>query len=369
MEIAVSTVNLQELVGKAVHCVSNNKLIPLTSLISIKVEDGVLTLTTTDATNYFFVSSKDDYDCEDFEVSVFADTFVKLVQKTTSDEIKLIVDLQAKILTIKGNGTYKMELPLDEKGKPIKFPKKYDNASLSKEDTTIKVSTIKSLISSNKSSLAVDMQVPVLTAYYCGDKVITSNRKTVCWTEVKTFSKPLLLSSVVMDLLSVMSGEDIEVFDMTGEVSGTVFKTDTDVVYAPEFEGVDVFPVSQIEQLVNQELNSKCVVSRKAVLDVLDRLALFVGSYDKKSIRMSFTEEGLMFSSNKSSGVEVIPFVSSDNFTPFSSLVHIEFLQNQVASQSSDNVEIYYGSPLAIKLVTDNIIQVVALLKDIEDKK
>lgn len=368
MKLTITTTTLQEMVGKSVHCVSNNKLIPLTSLISIKVEKGVLTLSTTDATNYFYVSSKAEFDCEDFEVSVFADTFVKLIQKTTSDEVTLTVDLQAKVLTIKGNGTYKMELPLDEKGKPIKFPKKFVPDDLVKEDSTIKVSTIKSIILSNKSSLATDMQIPVLTAYYCGDKVVTSNKKTVCWCEMPTFSEPILISPIVMDLLSSMSGENIDVYKFSGEVSGTVFQTDVDVVYAPEFEGVDVFPVDKIGQLVNQELNSKCVVSRKAVLDVLDRLGLFVGSYDKKSIRISFTQEGLMLSSKKSSGVEVIPFVSSENFAEFSASINIEFLQAQVSAQTSETVEISYGSPLAIKLVTDNIIQIIALLKEDELK-
>ena len=62
MELKIKTSELQEMVGKAAKCVSNNKLIPLTSLMSIKVEDNLLTLTTTDATNYFYVSKPEKVD-------------------------------------------------------------------------------------------------------------------------------------------------------------------------------------------------------------------------------------------------------------------------------------------------------------------
>ena len=59
MELTIRTSELQDMVSKVIKCSSNNKLLPLTSLMSIKVESNFLTLATTDGTNYFY-SKKED---------------------------------------------------------------------------------------------------------------------------------------------------------------------------------------------------------------------------------------------------------------------------------------------------------------------
>ena len=358
MTLRIKTSELQEMVSKAIKCVSNNKLIPLTSLVNIRVEDNILTLTTTDATNYFYVSKQEKVDCEDFEVSVLADVFTKLVQKTTSENITIIIE--NGIMTISGNGTYTMELPLDENGSVIKFPKKLNN-DFRKDAGTIKLSTIKTIISANKASLADNMEAPILTCYYCGRSVITSDKKKICKTDIKVFDNPMVLTPVTMELLAAMSKEDILVTTTDYDV---VFTTGEDTVYAPIVEGIETFPVDAIETLVAQDFSSKCTVSRSAVLNLLDRLSLFVVPYDKQGIYLTFNEEGILFSSKKSSGQELIPYITSNNFSPYSCCINIEMLRSQVACQDLDAVELYYGSEVAIKMVSGNVTQLVALLQD-----
>ena len=369
MQLQIATNKFQDMVSKSIHCVSNNKLIPMTSLIGISVHDKKLTLTTTDFTNFFYVSLDEEVDCEDFEISVLADTFVKLIQKTTSETITMTQE--NNVLVIKGNGTYKFELPLDA-GKPIRFPKKIVESALKDTGNTINISTVKSVINSNKSSLATDMQYPSLTGYFCGDKVVTSNKKTVCWNNVKLMDRPALLSPIVMDLISVCSGENLNVstimIDSAANVVAYVFQNDTEIIYAPEFAPIDTFPIDVMGKLISQMFTSKCVISRKSILDILDRLSLFVSSYDKKSIHMTFTEDGILLSSKKSSCTELVEYVSSENFNPYSCNINIEYLHDQIASQDSDTVELYYGSEVAIKLVTGDIIQIVALLNETEVK-
>ena len=165
MKFTIKTQELQEMVGRVSQCVANNKLIPLTSLMSICVEDGTLVLATTDATNYYYAYSKSDISCEDFEVSVLADLFTKLIQKTTSEEIT--IETNNEVLTVVGNGTYTFELPLDETG-VIKFPKKDIDEKVG-EIEKITLTKIKEAISVNKASLANGMEYPILTTYYCGD--------------------------------------------------------------------------------------------------------------------------------------------------------------------------------------------------------
>lgn len=358
MELTIKTSELQDMVGKVIKCSSNNKLIPITSLMNIKVESNTLTIATTDATNYFYSKKAEKVDCEDIEISVMADLFTKLVQKTTADEIKL--EIESGVMNVKGNGTYKVELPFDENGNPIKFPNKISD-NFREPAGTIKLSTIKNIINVNKPSLAVNMEFPALTCYYCGDKVITSDRKKICDTDIKVFEKPMLITSTLMELLGSVSDEDIEVTITDADI---VFTSNNDVIYAPITEGVETFPVGPITSLVESEFVSSCKVSKSAILNVIDRLSLFVSPYDKHGIYLTFNNEGVILSSKKSSGKELISFIESNNFAPYTCCIDIEMLRSQIATCEDETIELHYGSEIAIKLVNKNIIQIVALLED-----
>ena len=359
MELKIKTSELQEMVSKAVKCVSNNKLIPLTSLMSLRVKDNILTLTTTDATNYFYVSKHEKVDCEDFEVSVMADLFTKLVQKTTAEITTITVN--GGVMKVQGNGSYTMELPLDENGGTIKFPKKVKEDVEWEPAGVVKLSTIKNILAVNKASLADNMEFPVLTCYYCGDKVITSDRKKICSTDIKVFENPMVITAALMDLLGALTEEDIEVLISEDDV---IYQTEHDKIYAPITGGVETFPVDAINKLVEQDFSSVCRVSRSAVMNVIDRLSLFVVPYDKHGIYLTFNQDGVLFSSKKSSGQELVPYISSENFEPYTCCIDIEMLRSQISTQDAEEIELYYGSEVAVKMVNKNITQIVALLQD-----
>lgn len=358
--LEIKTTTLQDMVSKASKCVSNNKLIPLTSLMSIKVKNNTLLLTTTDATNYFYIKSTEKAECEDFEVSVLADLFIKLVQKTTSDTIS--ISLETNALKIKGNGDYTLEILPDENGNPIKFPVKYNSDDFRNDLGIIKLSTVNKIINYNKPSLAVSVELPSLTSYYCGDKVVTSDSYKICSTGVKVFDKPMLISARLMDILSIMSDEDIRI---TSSEKDILFSTDNEIVYSPIVEGIDTYPIKPITQLIESDFPSTCKISRTAVVDLLDRLALFVSPYDKKGINLTFTKDGVMFSSKKSSGVELVPYITSENFAEYSCCVDVELLKSQIATQDGESIELSYGSKIAIKMTTNDIIQIVALMSEV----
>lgn len=358
MKFTIKTEQLQEMVSKVNHCASNNKLIPITSLMSIKVADNKLTLTTTDATNYFYVNAKDDVECADFEVSVIADTFTKLIQKTTSETTTIL--LENNILEVTGNGTYKLELPLDE-DKPIKFANKLPDKFVEGSNCqVIKKSSIDKLLNYNKPALAVDVTIPAMCSYYCGETVRTTDSLKACQTGIKLFDKELLVTPQVMELLGILSDEDICVM-CTDDF--TLYYTEYDVIYAPIAPGIEQFPTAGFEGLLGLDFPSTCKVNRNEVLELLDRLSLFVSNYDKKAITLTFTNEGIMFSSKKSNGVELVPYVESNDFKPYTCAIDIEFLKAQIGVQEGDTIELSYGSEVAIKMTTGNVIQIIGLIE------
>ena len=100
MKLTLKTLKLQEMVSKAIKGASNNKMIPITSLMAIQWQDGVLTLITTDAANTLKIIDK--VEGEEFYVVVQTELFSKLVAKTTTETITLT--LKESSLEVKGNG-------------------------------------------------------------------------------------------------------------------------------------------------------------------------------------------------------------------------------------------------------------------------
>ena len=49
--------------------------------------------------------------------------------------------------------------------------------------------------------------------------------------------------------------------------------------------------------------------------------------------------------------------------------INIEFFQAHLSSQDSELVDVYYGSPTAIKLVSGDIINVIGLFNEQQDAK
>lgn len=358
MELKIKTEKLQDMVSKAAKCVSNNKLIPITSLINLKVSNGVFTVTATDSTNYFYVTHNDKVECEDFEVSLVADLFVKLVQKITSEYIKMSVD--GNVFKVEGNGNYMLEMPLDESGNIIKFPKKLPDME-PPVSGVVKLSNVNFMLTYNKPSLADSMVLPAITCYYCGDKVVTSNSVVACASDIKVFDKPFLITSQMMELLGVMSEDDINFYLSEDEM---IFWDKSETVYAPLTKGIESFPIEALNKFLSSEFESNCELSKTALLDVLDRISLFVSSYDEKVIVLVFTKDGLMVKSNKSDGTELIPYVSSNNFKDFMCKIQFDLLIAQLKTHENDTVTLHYGHESVIKLSSVKVSQVIGLVSE-----
>ena len=356
MKLKLKTLKLQEMVSKAIKGASNNKMIPITGLMAIVLKKGVLTLITTDATNTLKVMEK-DIEGDDFYIVVQADIFSKLVAKITTETITLT--LKENSLEVKGNGTYSIELPLDEEGQLIKFPEyKFDTEV---EKSEINLSTVKVLLNANKAALAQTMEIPCLTGYYFDDKVITTDTFKVCSTDIKVFPHKVLLPAELMELLDLMDEEKITV-----QVSGNkiLFSTNNVVVFGSQLEGIEDYPAEAIQAYLDQEFTSMCKLPKSALLNVLDRLSLFVSTYDKNGVYLTFNNEGVLFSSKKSNGTELIKYQGSENFQPFTCCADIELLKSQISAQDGEVVELWYGHEKAIKMTSGKITQIVALLED-----
>lgn len=347
---------MKEAVNKAIKGAGFNNLIPITSMIGIKLSDGKLRLLTTDMTNTL-CSIIDKVAGEDMDITVDADKFGKLIAKTTSEDIDLSV--KDDILYVKANGTYKIPLISDEEGL-VTFPSLTETKGKS---SIVKLTSIMQAYNINKSALAKTLENPALTGYYCGDMVISTDANVITFNDFKMFEQdePLLISPQLMQLLTLNKQEDIE---LIANNTLLTFITDDMVVQGPAMEGIEDFPADDVKAYLDEAFTSSCKVPKDLLLSVLDRLALFIEPYDKNGAYFTFGRKGINIHSKKDASTETINYVESKDFEPFVCCVDIPMLKEQLQANPDDTVKICYGNENALKIESGKVTQVIALLED-----
>ncbi len=189
MKVTLETKILKNLVTRVMKGVGNNESMMRTCWIGIKCQDGSLSMTAWDGENYLQVF-EDKVVCDDFKVTVTADKFSQLISKTTSE--KVTMELKDKYLKVKGNGDYKLELPVNDEGELDNYPEmvfEIDKAKTKK----IKLSAIVWAVEGNKVSLAKTPELPHLMCYYFGEQVLTTNNITGSMSIIDVFGFDVLV--------------------------------------------------------------------------------------------------------------------------------------------------------------------------------
>lgn len=352
----VVTSRMKDAVNKAIKGAGFNNLIPITSMIGIKLSDGKLRLLTTDMTNTLCIII-DKVSGVDMDITVDADKFGKLIAKTTSEDIELIVI--DDVLSVKANGTYKIPLIADEEGL-VTFPALSETKG---KTTNVKLTSIMQAYNINKSALAKTLENPALTGYYCGDMVISTDANVITFNDFKMFEQdePLLISPQLMQLLTLNKQEDIK---LIADKTLLTFIADDMVVQGAVMEGIEDFPADDVKAYLDEAFTSSCKVPKDLLLATLDRLALFIEPYDKNGAYFTFGRKGINIHSKKDASTEIINYVESKNFEPFMCCVDIPMLKEQLQANPDDTIKICYGNENALKIESGKVTQVIALLED-----
>lgn len=358
-EVTINTTILQDMISRVTKGASNNKLLPLTQMLAIELKDNQLRLITSDGTNYLYII-QDKVEGNDFYAVVPIEVFSKLISRLTCESVSL--SLTDNLLSVVGNGNYTIELPLDEEGLPIKYPDLAEDIEI-KGTTKINLSTLKLILQSCKSSLATTLDEPCYTGYYAGENVIATDSYKIAAVDVKLFDEPVLVSPALMNLFEVMRAEKVGVDIIDDDI---IFTTPDCIICGKKMEYIEDFQVDAIMELVNNEFDSICKISKAGLISLLDRISLFVGPYDNGIIRLTFTKDGINIESSKANGIETIPYIESSNFKAYTCVANIEILTQQVKANPDDVIELHYGDESSIKFTAGNVIQIVALSEEDE---
>lgn len=358
MNLTIKTDTFKEMVARSTKGASCNKIMPITGMMAIQLSKNVLTLITSDASNYLYIR-KDKVEGEDFYVTVPVEKFSKLIARMTCETITL--ELKENVLEVSGNGKYLIELP-DEEGELIKYPDPLAEVSDPSNVGEIKATMIQHILNAAKPSLAKTMEVPCYTGYYVGDKVVSTDTCKMCIIKEKVFDNAYLIGPEMMDLLAVMTAEKISV---DGKDNILIFSSPDCVIYGPIMDGIEDFDIEAIEGFINSfSTGSVCKVPKAVLLQLLDRLSLFVNDFDEGAIYLTFTKEGLMVRSKSESSTEIIPYSASENFKDFACALDITDLVACIKAQASDAIEIQYGTEDNLKIVDGNTIQAICFIDE-----
>jgi hypothetical protein len=202
------------------------------------------------------------------------------------------------------------------------------------------------------------MEYPWFTCYYVKDRIVATDTYTVADYNKGFLEDAKLISSAVMDLLGLFSGE------ITVYVDGDkmLFEASKGSVYGTIPNGIENYSINDIEKLVQQKFDNSCTIAKSSLLNLLDRISLFVGVYDNGKITLSFGKDGLEVISKYAN--ETINYVNAENAGEFECSTDINTLTTQVKAQSGSEITIEYGADNAIKIIDGDITSVVALLEE-----
>lgn len=344
MKVTLETKVLKNLVTRVMKGVGNNDSVMRTCWIGIKCSGNTLGMIAWDGENYLEVS-EDKIKCDDFKVTVTANTFAQLISKTTSENVTL--ELKDKYLLVKGNGNYKLELPVNEEGELDNYPELVFDSGMGKT-VKVKLSCIVTGIQSNKISLAKTPEMPHLMCYYFGDSIYSTNNMTAAQTNTDVFGQPVMLKADLVNLVATMEQEEIDCCVADNRILFSTPKTKVLGYCNEDKEAFEESILEGLQGLFDLEYPSSCVVETAQLVGILDRIMLFVKAKEE-GIRVLFTKNGIQFYNKEDSVNELLPYKQSNNFKEFETKLQLDVFKELITNVCGDSCHIQYGNPGMLK--------------------
>lgn len=354
MEIKLKTSILQDLVNKSVKGMGTNKMLPITEMIGININGPKISLLSTDGSNKVEVMGTIEGNTESIQAAVAGKTFANLIQKTTTENVTLI--FEDNKLTVKGNGTYTFPLSIDEDDDLVKMSS-IDVEGLDTKEVLSK--DLKQSYDINKESVALTMETPAYTGfYYDKDGAITTNSLKVSYIKNSLFNNPVLLFKSFAALFELFEEETVKI----AENNSAVFViTPSLVIKGQKKTEVLEFPVDQIKTLLDTSISHQARVNKQSLLNLLERVALFITPYDKNNIRIDFTKDGMRVWTIDGNSNELLPYIDSTDQVEQTIKVDITSFKALISSNPDEELLIHYGHPDIIKMSFGLTVQALAL--------
>lgn len=339
----INTNKLRNMLGHITK-VKANPLLEISNYIQLVCDkDGSMRINATDGDNHITVFEDGEYD-ESIDYIVKTDQFVSLINKTTTENVTLTA--KENYLEVKGNGTYKVELVQGE----IYPDHKIETNGALKIDDCVAYNLKHGLnVGKNvKSQTAAD---GCLFGYlFRNNHIITADAIKVNASDFDCQGLEVLIPPSLANLVQTLSSEKVNIIHDVNNNS-IMFKSKNIVISGTLMEGVEEYPES-ILPMIEETQPSLCVVDTQEFLKALNRIGLFIDIYDMNTLQIAFVGD-LITLQTVGGSVESITTKDSPRHEDIVYEVNIKYLQDLVSSVDSPTIDIEYGNPDLIKIVSD----------------
>lgn len=308
-----------------------NKLKPsfileITRYWHLLAEDGVLIMTGFDGNNYVRVTT--EIEDGELDVIVNAETFGKMVAKTTTKTIKL--EEKEDHLLFKGNGKYKVEIVEEEYPDfEEELPEELPDADVLGPDL------FKGIIGKVKYATAKNEESGPLTGYLIdADKVVTTDSLRISVMEVEGPEDQMLITPQMMEVLTILPDEEILLCRLPGEYGKEFyyFITDEVEIFGSSLEGIEDFPDVSSFQEIDEDVSAE--VSVLELIQTLDRLKIVQNKFDENYLKMTIENDLIL--ETKSGGREKVS-LQSINREYGQIAVNGDFLRDMLTAATNGN--------------------------------
>lgn len=339
----INTNKLRNMLGHITK-VKANPLLEISNYIQLVCDkDGSMRINATDGDNHITVFEDGEYD-ESIDFIVKTDQFVSLINKTTTENVTLTA--KENYLEVKGNGTYKVELV---QGEIYPDHKIETNGALKIDDCV--AYNLKHGLNVGKNVKSQTVADGCLFGYlFRSNYIITADAIKVNASDFDCQGLEVLIPPSLANLVQALSSEKVNIIHDIDNNS-IMFEGKNIVISGTLMEGVEEYPES-ILPMIEETQPSLCVVDTQEFLKALNRIGLFIDIYDMNTLQIAFVGD-LITLQTVGGSVESITTKDSPRHEDIVYEVNIKYLQDLVSSVDSPTIDIEYGNPDLIKIVSD----------------
>jgi DNA polymerase III sliding clamp (beta) subunit (PCNA family) len=367
----IRTELIKETCAKILTAVDDSAIGVVTEMLELNIENDTLHLYVTNKEYFAEVKLPLGETVAPLNATVNAKLFLKLIAQMTSDTIEFRVD--ENVLTVKGNGTYKLPL-IFENDNMLHLPRiSIDNVT---SEMTIDGELLMSILTYNSKEIQKNSVVkPVQKLYYVDESGCITFTSGACVNSF-TLSKPIkvLFNNKLVKLFKLFKGKTVNFYlgydAISDEIVQTKVKFDCEDISITSILSCDdtllnSVPVEAIRRRANTLHPYSVTLHKDAVTETINRLLLFAneGGKDATKFYSTFEFEGdfvTVFDSGKKNSEILYYNNENSNVTEkYSAILDLTDLKNIIDTCSEQYVTINFGDNQAIVIPRGNVRNVV----------
>ena len=357
---------LQSVCSKILSAVDVDESSMVTETLAIYTEGKSLYLAVTN--REYFVKIKLDLQNEiEFNATVPAEVFLKLISKMTTETVEFAIEENSLVIT--GNGTYKLPMIFND-DKLLELPEiEIENKT---SEFTVNNSILSSIVTYNSKELSKRFVLsnPVQKMYYIDEKGCITFTTGACVNSfnLNTTVKMLLSDKIVKlfklfkdDKINFVYGKDttasgaiqtkIRLFTNTVELTAIITSDDS---------MINIVPADAIRGRAFETYDYSVVLNKQLFIDAIDRILLFAVNAIVPYGKFEFNDNSLIIrTANKANEESIVYENKLENLTSYEAVFDLSELKLILSGMKSEYVTINFGNHQAIVLNENSVYNVV----------